>query len=109
MLSTFLSDDGVIFISIDDNEQAYLKVLCDNIFGKSNFIGSFITKQAQRSNSKHINIVHEYILCYAKNKNNIKEFSIKRMDILEQRDMIEDIISKTKKELPKGKGQAEKN
>ena len=63
----YLNEEGVIFISIDDNEYAYLKMLCDREFGEKNCLGTFITKQSQRSNSKHINIVHEYILAYAKN------------------------------------------
>ena len=61
-----LKTDGVIFISIDDNEYANLKNVCENVFGKENFVGTFITQQAQRSNAKHINTVHEYILCFAK-------------------------------------------
>lgn len=78
-----MSMNGVIFISIDDNEYANLKILCDEIFDKRNFVGSFITKQSQRSNAKHINIVHEYILCFAKNKTKLEPFSIKRIDIPE--------------------------
>ena len=65
---TYLKQDGVIFISIDDNEYANLKILCDAIFGSDNFMGTFITKQAQRSNAKHINTIHEYILCFEKEK-----------------------------------------
>lgn len=76
----YLSEDGVIFISIDDNEYAYLKVLCDEVFGEQNCLGTFITKQSQRSNSKHINTVHEYILAYAKNKKKCPEFKVKRVD-----------------------------
>ena len=45
----YLSEEGVIFISIDDNEYAYLKVLCDKVFGEQNCLGTFITKQSQRS------------------------------------------------------------
>ena len=60
-----LKPDGVIFISIDDNEYANLKLICDDVFGKENFVGTFITQQAQRSNAKHINTVHEYIICFA--------------------------------------------
>ena len=94
-----LSESGVIFISIDDNEYAELKVLCDKVFDKSNFVGTFITNQAQRSNAKHINTIHEYILCYAKNKNKLDTFKIKRIEIPEQKQMIDDISSKVKKEF----------
>ena len=75
-----LSDDGCIFISIDDNEMCHLRDICDGVFDSKNFIGTFITKQSQRSNSKHINIIHEYILCYAKDKKKLKPFKIKRVN-----------------------------
>lgn len=84
-----LKDDGVIFISIDDNEYAYLKVLCDEVFGEQNCLGTFITKQSQRSNSKHINTVHEYILAYAKNKKKCPEFKVKRIDTPEGKRIID--------------------
>lgn len=93
----FLKDDGVIFISIDDNEFANLKIICDDVFGKDNFVGTFITQQAQRSNAKHINTVHEYILCYAKQKNKLHKFVINRMEIPEDRKMIEKLNCEVKK------------
>lgn len=63
-----LSEDGVIFISIDDNEQANLKLLCDEIFGEENFVGDFIwkSKSGGANDSKFIAIDTEYILCYGK-------------------------------------------
>ncbi len=75
-----LSEDGVIFISIDDNELSNLLSLCYDIFGKNNYLGLFITKQAQRSNAKHINTIHEYIVCFAKNKKRVDRFYINRYD-----------------------------
>lgn len=68
-----LSDDGVIFISIDDNEQAQLKLLCDNIFGEDNFITNFFrkTKTMTGDDGNGLNIQHEYLLCYANYKNKI--------------------------------------
>lgn len=92
----YLSENGVFYISIDDNEYAYLKVACDNLFGKENFIGTFITQQAQRSNSKLINTVHEYVLCYAKNKKSVKEFKLKRIEIAEQKEIIFNLQKKIK-------------
>ncbi len=69
-----LSDDGVIFVSIDDNEQAYLKVLMDEIFGEENFISNFIWQRTHHTNKnnsgKKIFRNAEYIISYAKNKNN---------------------------------------
>lgn len=62
-----LSDRGVIFISIDDNEQANLKLLCDRIFGEGNFIATFPRKgTGGRQDSKYFAIVHEYVQCYAR-------------------------------------------
>ena len=66
-----LKDDGVIFIQCDDNEQAYLKVLMDEIFGRDNFVSCIIWLNKEgggKSDSKHFRNKHEYILCYAKNK-----------------------------------------
>ena len=87
----YLRENGVIFISIDDNEYAYLKVLCDEVFEEQNCLGTFITKQSQRSNSKHINTVHEYILAYAKNKKKCPEFKVKRIDTPEGKQIIEEV------------------
>ena len=66
-----LKDSGVIFISIDDNEQANLKAICDEIFGEENFIQDFIWhKKTQPSFlSKEVANIHEYLLAYRKEKN----------------------------------------
>ncbi|GAA8261243.1 site-specific DNA-methyltransferase [Helicobacter pylori] len=66
-----LKEDGVIFISIDDNECAQLKLLCDEIFGEDNFVGDFIRKTKSTTNDAKIglNYQHEFLLCYAKDKN----------------------------------------
>ncbi|WQX02255.1 site-specific DNA-methyltransferase [Helicobacter pylori] len=66
-----LKQDGVIFISIDDNECAQLKLLCDEIFGEGNFVGDFIRKTKSTTNDAKIglNYQHEFLLCYAKDKN----------------------------------------
>ncbi len=64
-----LSEDGIIFISIDDNEQANLKLLCDEIFDEENFIAQIVWTNKEGgggSDTKLIKIKHEYILCYAK-------------------------------------------
>ncbi len=62
-----LTKDGVIFISIDDNEQANLKELCDEIFGEENFMVQFIwEKRKTRENRSNISIRHDYVLCYVK-------------------------------------------
>lgn len=63
-----LSDKGVIFISIDDNEQAALKLLCDEIFEEKNFVASPVRKRrkSQANLSKNISTIHEYVLIYRK-------------------------------------------
>lgn len=66
-----LKDDGVIFISIDDNEQANLKLLCDEIFGEENFVANIIWEKSYSpiNLKKHFSNSHDFILCYAKNYN----------------------------------------
>ncbi|RVZ15941.1 site-specific DNA-methyltransferase [Helicobacter pylori] len=65
-----LKQDDVIFISIDDNECAQLKLLCDEIFGEGNFVADFIRKTKSTTNDAKtgVNYQHEFLLCYAKNK-----------------------------------------
>ncbi len=63
-----LSKDGVIFISIDENEHANLKLLCDYIFGEDNLAGEIIWKNSSKNDEDYISIQHEYILSYVKNK-----------------------------------------
>lgn len=63
-----LADDGVIFISIDDNEQENLKKICDEVFGEKNFIAQVIWERAYApvNLKKHFSENHDYIICYAK-------------------------------------------
>ncbi len=89
----FLTKWWCYFISIDDNEVATIRGICDELFGKKNFLGTFITRQAQRSNAKHINTTHEYVIAYAKNKNMLSAFQVKRIDIPEQNTMITSIYN----------------
>ena len=64
-----LKDDGVIFISIDDNEMKNLNKICDEVFGEGNFVAIINWKgRGGRQDSKYYAAVHEYILCYAKSK-----------------------------------------
>lgn len=63
-----LSKDGVIFISIDENEHANLKLLCDHIFGEDNLAGEIIWKNSSKNDEDYISVQHEYILSYVKNK-----------------------------------------
>ncbi len=88
-----LKDDGVIFISIDDNEQAQLKILCDEVFGEANLVGNIIWNNVTDNNPTNIAIEHEYILCYAKNKTNIaNQWKSKISDV-------KDVLLEIEKEL----------
>lgn len=69
-----LTDDGVIFISCDDNEQANLKRLCDEIFGEQNFISTLIWSLGTGTQAGHFVRAHEYILTYFLDKNNVLNF-----------------------------------
>ncbi|WP_419677718.1 site-specific DNA-methyltransferase [Aliarcobacter lanthieri] len=73
-----LKDDGVIFISIDDNEVANLRKLCDEIFGEDNFVSEFIWEKKKKPSFLHKNVgkLSEYILCYLKNTEQTFPFSI---------------------------------
>ena len=71
-----LTEDGVIFISIDENEVSTLKAICDEIFGSSNFIAELIWSAGRKNDSKYISVSHEYILCYFKSAQYIREHKI---------------------------------
>jgi adenine-specific DNA-methyltransferase len=74
ILRSLLSKNGVIFLHIDNNEFAYLKVLCDEVFGRNNFIETLIPVMNPRGNqaNKFIATMHEYILVYAKSYTDVK-------------------------------------
>lgn len=75
LAQSLLTDDGVIFISIDDNEENTLRMICDEIFSRSNFVGCIILQTATDNNPRQINTEHEYVLCYAKNKSSLTFWS----------------------------------
>ncbi len=72
LLHKLLADDGAIFVSIDDNEQANLKLIMDEIFGVSNFINNVIwqKKQSPQNDAKFFSDMHDFVVCYAKKKSN---------------------------------------
>ncbi len=72
IIRSLMSDDGSLWITIDDNEAHYLKVLCDEIFGRRNFIANAIwqKKFSPQSDAKWLSDNHDHILCFAKNKDN---------------------------------------
>ncbi|WP_049812883.1 site-specific DNA-methyltransferase [Bradyrhizobium japonicum] len=69
LIRRLLSDDGSLWITIDDNEVHYLKVLCDEIFGRANFISSVIWRKnySPKSTARHFSEDHDYVLVIAKN------------------------------------------
>jgi len=80
---SIICDDGVIFISIDDNEIANIRKLCDEVFGASNFVGKFIWQRAfaPKNDAKYISTSHDYVLMYAKS---INSFNIGRLPRTEE-------------------------
>lgn len=76
LAKNLLTDDGVIFISIDDSEVKNLKNICDEVFGASNFVAQLIwqNKKGGGNDSTHIAIEHEYIMTYSKNISLLGEF-----------------------------------
>ncbi len=75
-----LNDNGVIFISIDDNKQAYLKLLCDKIFGTENFVATIVWKCRTGANdvTSNISTDHEYIIVYTKDPNNFSFHGVRK-------------------------------
>lgn len=71
-----LTEDGAVFISIDENEVAALRMICDEIFNRHNFVAELIWSAGRKNDSKYISVSHEYILCYFKNIEYIKENGI---------------------------------
>ncbi|WP_418262112.1 site-specific DNA-methyltransferase [Flavobacterium faecale] len=75
LLHKLLAKDGAIFISIDDNEQANLKLMMDEIFGAGNFVANIIwqKKYSPQNDARFFSDMHDFIICFAKNKNNNEE------------------------------------
>lgn len=69
-----LTNDGAIFISIDDVEQAHLRKLCDEVFGEANFVGNIIweKKYTRANDAKYFSDNHDHLLCYARKKDDLK-------------------------------------
>jgi len=84
LAKNLLKDTGVIFISIDDNEMAQLKLLMDDIFGPNNFVAIFPRKSgiAPRIDAKYISVEHDYVICYSKDINLLK---LNRMSMVEDK------------------------
>jgi len=88
-----LTNDGVIFISIDDNEQANLKLICDDVFGEENIIECITWNKRIPKNDKGIGNIHEYILLYSRSTEFKHEFAVRKEGLEE----IENLVSKLKR------------
>lgn len=71
-----LRDDGVIFVSIDDNEVHNLRAIMNEVFGEENFIAQLVWSGGRKNDSKYISVSHEYVLCYVKSIDFLKEQNI---------------------------------
>lgn len=87
LLKNLLSDDGSIWINLDDNESHYCKVLCDEIFGRINFVSNVIwqKKFSPSNDAKWLSDNHDHILCYAKNKITWRPNLLPRSDLMNSR------------------------
>lgn len=87
LLHNLLSDDGSIWINLDDNESHYCKVLCDELFGRCNFVANVIwqKKYSPSNDAKWLSDNHDHILVYAKNKNIWRPNLLPRSDEMNSR------------------------
>jgi adenine-specific DNA-methyltransferase len=97
LLKELLSDDGVIFISIDENEEHHLRSLMDEIFGENNFIEKVIWNKRIPKNDKGIGNIHEYILIYSNSDTIRHEFKMPKDGIDEVYDFVDSL---KKKKIP---------
>jgi adenine-specific DNA-methyltransferase len=88
-----LADDGIIFISIDDNEQANLKALCDEVFGEQNFVASFAWRtDGNLDNQATVKINHEYVHMYAKRVSDMFIAGVKDPNLSDESKLFNDEI-----------------
>lgn len=82
VIRRLLSDDGSLWITIDDNEAHYLKVMCDEIFGRSNFVANVVwqKKYSKQNDAKWLSVSHDHILVYAKSKEMWRPNAVERND-----------------------------
>jgi adenine-specific DNA-methyltransferase len=87
ILHKLLRDDGTLWITIDDDESHYLKVLCDEVFGRKNYVTSCLWQKIHsiKNDAKYISVNHDYILVYAKNIDMIKFNLLERTEQMNQR------------------------
>ncbi|MDD2722905.1 MAG: site-specific DNA-methyltransferase [Methylovulum sp.] len=87
IIRSLLSDDGSLWITIDDNEAHYLKVLCDEVFGRGNFVANVVweKKYAPQNNATWLSDSHDHILVFTKNKELWRPLKLSRSDEMDAR------------------------
>lgn len=100
-----LSESGVIFVSIDDNEQARLKLLMDEVFGEENFIANMVYDGGLKNNSRFISSGHDYILIYARNQQSLIEHDIRWRESKRGIDLFLEFITTELAQIPRDKKQ----
>ena len=108
LLQKLLANDGAIFISIDDNEFARLKLMCDEMFGESNFIASIIWRKADSPSSNTVPLIsdHEYILAYAKDDTKLKLQPMDAPEIIEAYGIVDENGRRCRDRLLKKNGRS---
>ena len=96
----FLSEDGLIFISIGRDEQANLRRICDEIFGEKNFIEALIWNKRVPKNDEGVGSIHEYVLTYARNKGSLAPLTVAK-------EGIQDVLDLVKRAKSQGKSHKE--
>lgn len=76
LLKQFLADDGVLLVSLDDNESANAKLILNEIFGEGNFIAQLVWEKGRKNDAKFFSVGHEYIFVYAKSKKYLKDKNV---------------------------------
>jgi adenine-specific DNA-methyltransferase len=87
LLKSLLSNNGSLWISIDDDESHYLKVLCDEVFGRNNFVSNVVweKKYSPQNDAKWLSDSHDHILCYAKAKDTWRPYALPRTEAMDNR------------------------
>lgn len=84
-----LQEDGVLLVSIDDNEITNIRKLCEDVFGPDNFVADIVWQRSKKGDSKLIASVHEYIVCYARNKSALIESGLWR----KKKDGVDEVLA----------------
>lgn len=106
LLHRLLADDGVIFVSIDDNEEHSLHLVMSEVFGQRNFVTNFIWRKVDSPNDNKVSVTpdHEYIICYAKNHSLMKLTQMSAPDIIKAYGNVDELGRRYRDRLLKKNG-----